>query len=212
MILVIDNYGSFSYNIVQYLREMDAEVQVRRNDEVSVTEIVDLSPQAIVLSPGTGLPEQSGVSWERMGALAGILPILGIGLGHHIVAEYYGAKIVAAPQLLHGKTVVVQPQAQGIFAGMQRDFKGACYHSLVVDPESIPADLQVLGQAESGEIMALSHKKHPTIGLQFHPEAIMTPMGKKIFRNFLQIMAEYSASSASSVSPASSASSSGLDK
>lgn len=192
MILVIDNYGSFTYNIVQYLRELGAAVQVRRNDQISVSEIVALAPEAIVLSPGGGAAQNSAISWELMADLAGKLPILGIGLGHHIIAEFYGAQVVPAPQLLHGKTAGVKPTGSAIFAGMEREFKGACYHSLVVDPASIPANLQVCATADSGEIMALSHAEHPSVGLQFHPESIMTPMGKKIFRNFLQIITEFS--------------------
>lgn len=192
MILVIDNYGSFTYNIVQYLRELGAAVQVRRNDQISVSEIVALAPEAIVLSPGAGTPHNSGICWEVMESLAGKYPVLGIGLGHHIIAEFYGAQVVPASQLLHGKTAGVKPIGSAIFAGMEREFKGACYHSLVVDPASVPATLQVCATADNGEIMALSHAEHPSVGLQFHPESIMTPMGKKIFRNFLQIITEFS--------------------
>ena len=188
MILMIDNYDSFTYNLVQYLREMSADVRVFRNDAITVAEIEQLAPSALVISPGPGRPEDAGISCDAIRAFAGQIPILGVCLGHQAIGLVYGATIVHARKLMYGKVSEVACDGQGVFKGLDsRPFKAMRYHSLAVDPNSLPDSLAVSATAtDDGEIMGLRHTSLPVEGIQFHPESIMTPVGKRILRNFLR--------------------------
>ena len=188
MILMIDNYDSFTYNLVQYLREMSADVRVFRNDAITVAEIEQLAPSALVISPGPGRPEDAGISCDAIRAFAGQIPILGVCLGHQAIGLVYGATIVHARKLMHGKVSEIACDGQGIFKGLDsRPFKAMRYHSLAVDPQSLPDSLAVSATAtDDGEIMGLRHTTLPVEGIQFHHESIMTPVGKRILRNFLR--------------------------
>ena len=188
MILMIDNYDSFTYNLVQYLREMAADVQVFRNDAITVAEIEKLAPAAIVISPGPGRPEDAGVSCDAIRAFAGKIPLLGVCLGHQAMGLVFGGQVVHAKKLMHGKVSEVSCDGQGIFKGLDsRPFKAMRYHSLALEKESLPDCLVVSATTDDGEIMGIRHKKHALEGIQFHPESIMTPVGKRILRNFLKI-------------------------
>ncbi len=188
MILMIDNYDSFTYNLVQYLREMSADVRVFRNDAITVAEIEQLAPSALVISPGPGRPEDAGISCDAIRAFAGHIPILGVCLGHQAIGLVFGATVVHARKLMHGKVSEIACDGQGIFKGLDsRPFKAMRYHSLAVDPNSLPDSLAVSATAtDDGEIMGLRHTTLPVEGIQFHPESIMTPVGKRILRNFLR--------------------------
>jgi len=189
MILVLDNYDSFTYNLVQYLRDMAAEVTVRRNDALDLAGFEALTPRALIVSPGPGRPENAGLTCDLIRRFAGRLPILGVCLGHQAIAHVFGARIVPAQRLMHGKVSDVTPDGQGLFAGLGHSpFKAMRYHSLAVARESLPADLVVTATAEDGEIMGLRHRVHPIEGIQFHPESIMTPVGKRLLRNFLKMV------------------------
>ena len=188
MILMIDNYDSFTYNLVQYLREMAADVQVFRNDAITVAEIEKLAPAAIVISPGPGRPEDAGVSCDVIRAFAGKIPLLGVCLGHQAMGLVFGGKVIHAKKLTHGKVSDITCDGQGIFKGLDsRPFKAMRYHSLALEKESLPDCLVVSATTDDGEIMGIRHKKHALEGIQFHPESIMTPVGKRILRNFLKI-------------------------
>jgi len=188
MILMIDNYDSFTYNLVQYLREMAADVQVFRNDALTVDGIAKLAPAAIVISPGPGRPEEAGVSCDAIRAFAGKLPMLGVCLGHQAMGLVFGGKIIHAKKLMHGKVSDITCDGKGIFKGLAgRPFKAMRYHSLAIERESLPACLEISATTEDGEIMGIRHKQFAIEGLQFHPESIMTPVGKRILRNFLKI-------------------------
>ena len=189
MILMIDNYDSFTYNLVQYLRQMDMTVEVARNDRIDVPRIAERPPAGIVLSPGPGRPEAAGICMELIRAFSGRIPILGVCLGHQAIAAAFGARVVAAKRLMHGKTSMVTADGRGVFKGLERPFQAMRYHSLAVAAESLPDSLEVSAEADDGEIMGLRHTAHPTEGIQFHPESIMTPMGKRILRNFVNIAA-----------------------
>ena len=187
MILMIDNYDSFTYNLVQYLREMAADVRTFRNDAITVTDIEKLAPAALVISPGPGRPEDAGVSCAAIRAFAGKIPILGVCLGHQAIGLVYGGKIIHAQKLMHGKVSDVTCDGRGIFKGLDtRPFKAMRYHSLAVEKASLPDGLEISATAEDGEIMGLRHKQFAVEGIQFHPESIMTPVGKRILRNFLK--------------------------
>jgi anthranilate synthase/aminodeoxychorismate synthase-like glutamine amidotransferase len=187
MILMIDNYDSFTYNLVQYLREMAADVQVVRNDALTVADIEKLAPEAIVISPGPGRPEDAGISCDVIRAFAGKIPILGVCLGHQAIGLVYGGKVVHAKKLMHGKTSDITCDGQGIFKGLDsRPFKAMRYHSLAIDKDTLPDCLAISATTDDGEIMGLRHKTLPIEGIQFHPESIMTPVGKRILRNFLK--------------------------
>ncbi len=188
MILMIDNYDSFTYNLVQYLRQIGEGVAVKRNDKIAIDEIEAMAPLAIVISPGPGRPESAGVSLETISRFSGKLPILGVCLGHQSIAHAFGAKVVSAKRLMHGKTSMVASDGKGIFSGIQADFQAMRYHSLAVERDSLPACLEVTATAEDGEIMGLRHREHLTEGIQFHPESIMTPVGKRLLRNFLKMI------------------------
>ncbi len=186
MIIVIDNYDSFTYNLVQYLGELGAELRVFRNDAVSVSEIRKLRPAGIVISPGPGRPEHAGISVDLIRDQSGSVPILGVCLGHQAIGMAYGARIVSAPALLHGKSSFVRHDGTGILVGLGAPFEAGRYHSLVVDKATVPPELEVVGTAiADGTIMAVRHRKFPVFGVQFHPESVLTGDGKTILKNFL---------------------------
>jgi len=188
MILMIDNYDSFTYNLVQYLREMTPDVLVRRNDAITVAQIAELKPDAIVISPGPGRPEDAGVSCDAIRTFAGKIPLLGVCLGHQAMGLTFGAKITYAKRLMHGKTSEITCDGQGLFKGLgDRPFKAMRYHSLAIERASLPECLVVSAESEDGEIMGIRHKAFAMEGIQFHPESIMTPVGKRLLRNFLKL-------------------------
>lgn len=188
MLLLIDNYDSFSYNLVQMFGGLNPDIRVVRNDALAVEEIRKMQPDHIVLSPGPGYPAKAGICEEMVKALAGEVPILGVCLGHQAICEVYGAAIAPARQLMHGKQsrVKVQPDCP-LFRGLPEEILAARYHSLVAKEETVPDCLQVTAVAENGEIMGVAHREYPVYGLQFHPESILTPLGQKILENFLAI-------------------------
>ena len=186
MILVIDNYDSFTYNIVQELGEMGAVLTVYRNDKITVDEIRALKPDRIVISPGPGYPCDAGVSLVLIRGLGAEIPLLGVCLGHQAIGEAYGGKVVHAPELMHGKTSMIYHQEDTIFGEIPDPFEATRYHSLIVEEESLPDCLMITARTASGEIMGLRHKQYPVIGVQFHPESILTGCGMKILGNFLQ--------------------------
>jgi anthranilate synthase/aminodeoxychorismate synthase-like glutamine amidotransferase len=185
MILMIDNYDSFTYNLVQYLEQIGASVTTIRNDAMSIEEIQDLAPEAVVISPGPGRPENAGVSPAVIRHFSGKIPILGVCLGHQGIAAVFGGQVVSAKHLMHGKTSMVTADGRGIYAGINKPFQAMRYHSLAVSPEGLPDCLTVSSRSEDGEIMGIRHREHLTEGIQFHPESIMTPVGKRLLRNFL---------------------------
>ena len=188
MILMIDNYDSFTYNLVQELREMAADVTVRRNDAITLDDMRQLAPSALVISPGPGRPEDAGVSCDAIRVFAGRIPILGVCLGHQAIGLTYGANIIHAKRLMHGKTSDITNDGDGLFKGLGgHTFKAMRYHSLVIDQATLPPCLQVTATSEDDEIMGVRHREFPVYGIQFHPESIMTPAGKRILRNFLKM-------------------------
>ena len=189
MILVIDNYDSFTYNLVQYLGELGAEVEVRRNDAIAVEEVGELGPEAIVLSPGPCTPAEAGVTVPIIQRWGAQLPILGVCLGHQAIGEAYGGRVVRARRVMHGKTSLVEHDGSGVFAGVPSPVEVMRYHSLVIEPESLPSELTVVATATDGpdEIHAVRHRTHPVYGVQFHPESVLTQHGKRMLANFLQI-------------------------
>lgn len=188
MILVIDNYDSFTYNLVQYLGEMagSRKVVVFRNDQITTSEIIRLSPQRIVISPGPGNPDGAGNCLDIVRQLKGNIPLLGVCLGHQVIGQAYGGQIIPAQKLMHGKVSTVTHNGRGIFKKVRNHFKAARYHSLVVNPANLPAALTVTATSEDGEIMGLKHRYQPVWGIQFHPESVLTEDGKNIIYNFLQ--------------------------
>ncbi|MCY3717501.1 MAG: aminodeoxychorismate/anthranilate synthase component II [Chloroflexi bacterium] len=186
MILVIDNYDSFTYNIVQELGELGADLQVRRNDKITVAEIRALAPERIVISPGPGFPIDAGVSLDVIRQLGAEIPLLGICLGHQAIGEAYGGLVVHAPELMHGKTSMIEHSGDTILHDIPDPFEATRYHSLIVEEASLPDCLQITARAANGEIMGLRHKTHSVIGLQFHPESILTRYGMQILGNFLE--------------------------
>lgn len=187
MIFMIDNYDSFTYNLYQYFGMLGAEVEVARNNEVSIDEIENLAPSAVVISPGPCRPEDAGVSMEAIRRFSGKVPILGICLGHQAIAAAFGAEVVHAKKLMHGKVSTVTGDGKSIFSGIAGPFQAMRYHSLAVAQESLPECLEVTARSEDGEIMGIRHKQHLTEGVQFHPESIMTPVGKRLLKNFLSL-------------------------
>jgi anthranilate synthase/aminodeoxychorismate synthase-like glutamine amidotransferase len=186
MILMIDNYDSFTYNLVQYLGELGAEVAVFRNDEISVEKVEALRPSHIVLSPGPCTPNEAGITLPLLQRLAGKAPILGVCLGHQAIGQAFGGKVVRAKQVMHGKVSRIQHDRKGVFSELPDPFIATRYHSLVVQRESLPECLEITAQAEDGEIMGLRHRSLPVEGVQFHPEAMLTEHGHKMLQNFLQ--------------------------
>jgi len=184
-VLVIDNYDSFVYNLVQYLGELGAEPVVLRNDERTAAELEDLRPDAVLISPGPGTPDDAGVSLAAIEAFAGRVPVLGVCLGHQCIGQRYGGRVVRAPQVMHGKTSVVHHTGTGVFAGLPEPFEATRYHSLIVERESLPDVLEVTAWTDDGTIMGLRHRENGVEGVQFHPESILTAGGHDLLRNFL---------------------------
>jgi anthranilate synthase/aminodeoxychorismate synthase-like glutamine amidotransferase len=185
MILVIDNYDSFTYNIVQELGELGAEICVQRNDQTSIEGIKALNPSHIIISPGPGFPKDAGLSNQIIAEFGATVPLLGVCLGHQCIGEVYGGKVVHAPSLMHGKTSPVYHKGDALFTGVPSPFTATRYHSLVVREADLPECLEVTAFTESGEIMGLRHKEFPVVGVQFHPESILTDFGMRILQNFL---------------------------
>ena len=185
-ILVLDNYDSFTYNLVQYLGELGAEPVVVRNDSMSVAELLALKPDAVLLSPGPGRPENSGVLCEAITAFAGVVPVLGVCLGHQAIGHVYGAQVGSAPELLHGKTSEVHHTGEGIFAGSPSPITATRYHSLIIERESLPAELVVTAQTQDGMIMGVRHRTLDVEGVQFHPESILTTRGLDLLKVFVE--------------------------
>ncbi|HVF30205.1 MAG TPA: aminodeoxychorismate/anthranilate synthase component II [Pyrinomonadaceae bacterium] len=188
MILIIDNYDSFTYNLVQYLGELGAEMRVVRNDEVSVDEIEnDIRPERILISPGPGTPDDAGISLGVIGRFAGKLPILGVCLGHQAIGQHFGGRVVRAPEPVHGKPVEVDHDGRTLFEGIKGRFSAGRYHSLVVERESFPDCLEISAESPDGLIMAMRHRELPIEGVQFHPESILTDHGRAMLGNFLKL-------------------------
>lgn len=187
MVLVIDNYDSFTYNLVQYLGELGEKVQVLRNDQVTSKEVEDLRPARIVISPGPCTPKEAGVSCDLISHFAGRIPILGVCLGHQCIGAAFGGKVIRAGRLMHGKTSFIQHDGRSIFRNLPNPFEATRYHSLVVERESLPACLEISAQTAEGELMGLRHREHQVEGVQFHPESILTAVGKDLLRNFLSL-------------------------
>jgi anthranilate synthase component 2 len=184
---MLDNYDSFTYNLVQYLLSLGTGVEVVRNDHRSVEELLGMNPKGVVISPGPGRPEDAGVSIPLLLACAGKIPVLGVCLGHQAIGHAYGGRIIKARRLMHGKVSEITSDGKGLFARVPSPFTAMRYHSLAVEEESLPECLEITARAEDGEIMGVRHKEHAIHGIQFHPESIMTPVGKRILRNFLDI-------------------------
>jgi len=187
MLFMIDNYDSFTYNLFQYFRMLGTEVEVARNDGVSVEDIGRLRPSAIVISPGPCRPEDAGVSIAAIRRFSGQIPILGICLGHQAIAAAFGGEVIYAKRLMHGKVSTVNADGKSIYTGISNPFQAMRYHSLAVAPASLPECLEVTASSEDGEVMGIRHKEHLTEGVQFHPESIMTPVGKRLLKNFLEL-------------------------
>lgn len=187
MLLMIDNYDSFTYNLVQYFGELGEDIQVFRNDKISIGEIEDMSPDRIVISPGPCTPKEAGISVAVIKHFAGKLPVLGVCLGHQSIGAAFGGEIVRAPRLMHGKTSRIYHDGKTIFEGLPNPFEATRYHSLLIREESIPGCLEITAWTDSGEIMGARHKKFVIEGVQFHPESILTIAGKDLLRNFLKL-------------------------
>jgi anthranilate synthase/aminodeoxychorismate synthase-like glutamine amidotransferase len=187
MLLVIDNYDSFTYNLVQYFGELGADPVVKRNDAITPEEVEKLRPERIVISPGPGTPAEAGVSMEVIRRMDKTTPILGVCLGHQCIAEVYGGKVVRADRLMHGKTSPIRHEGSGVFAGLPNPFEATRYHSLIVEKNSVPACLRITADTAEGEIMGLQHRDFPVHGVQFHPESILSREGKDLLRNFLTL-------------------------
>ncbi len=191
MIAVIDNYDSFTYNLVQYLGTLGSEPQVHRNDAITVKDLAALPLTGLVISPGPGEPRDAGISEAAILELAGRVPILGVCLGHQALGEAYGGRVVRAARLTHGKTSPILHRGRGVFAGLENPFEATRYHSLIVDRESLPDCLEVIAWTPEGELMGLKHKEHETWGVQFHPESVLTAQGLKMIENFLVLCRQH---------------------
>jgi para-aminobenzoate synthetase component 2 len=187
MILMIDNYDSFTYNLVQYLGELGAQIEVRRNDQTTLEEIERMSPERIVISPGPKTPNEAGLCLELIKKFAGRLPILGVCLGHQAIGQAFGGKVVRAPQIMHGKTSDIHHDGKTIFAGLPNPFPATRYHSLIVERASLPACLEISATSSDGLIMGLRNKEMKVEGVQFHPESVLTAVGKQLLANFLKL-------------------------
>ena len=186
MLLMIDNYDSFTYNLVQYLGELGEDVRVFRNDEISLSEVVGMKPDRVVLSPGPCTPNEAGITLGLIDILAGKIPILGVCLGHQAIGQAFGGKVVRAKQVMHGKTSQIEHAGQGVFRNLPAGFVATRYHSLVIERETLPECLEITASSEDGEIMGLRHRQHAIEGVQFHPEAILTEHGHQLLENFLR--------------------------
>jgi len=187
MILVIDNYDSFTYNLVQYFGELGARLKVVRNDEITLSGVSRLKPHKLVISPGPCTPKEAGISNDIIHSFSGKLPLLGVCLGHQCIGHVFGGKIVRASRIMHGKTSDIYHNGKGIFKGLPKPFAATRYHSLVIDPQTFPSkELRITAKTKDGTIMGIAHRKHPTWGVQFHPESILTLDGKKLLNNFVK--------------------------
>ena len=186
MIFMLDNYDSFTYNLVQCLEELGAKLCVARNDQITVPEVMAMNPAGVVISPGPGRPENAGILMDLIAEAAGKTPLLGVCLGHQGIAQMFGGRIDYAPTLVHGKTSWIEHDGSPLFAGIESPFEATRYHSLAVERQSLPEELTVTAWTSGGVVMALAHKTWPVYGIQFHPESIMTSCGKRILRNFLE--------------------------
>ena len=191
MIFMIDNYDSFTYNLVQYFYMLGADVTVRRNDKVTISEIEALKPEALVISPGPGNPDSAGISLEAVAHFAGKLPILGVCLGHQTIGQVFGGRVVHARNLMHGKTSPVTHDGKGLFEGIPQNFKAMRYHSLAVEAATLPDCLQISARSDDGEIMAIRHREFPIESIQYHPESIVTVTGKRQLGNFLRLAKQF---------------------
>jgi anthranilate synthase component II len=189
MLLLIDNYDSFTFNLYQYLSELGAKVEVYRNDEVTVEDCLQMAPERVVISPGPCTPKEAGISVDLVRAFEGRAPLLGVCLGHQCIGEAYGGEVVSAGEIMHGKTSMVTHDGKGVFAGLPNPFEAIRYHSLAIAPASVPAELEVTARSDSGVIMGVRHRTHDVEGVQFHPESIMTKVGHDLLRNFLRVQA-----------------------
>ncbi len=187
MILLLDNYDSFTYNLAQYLGELGCTVEVHRNDRISVEQIAHRKPERIVISPGPCTPQEAGICVELIQKLAGKIPILGVCLGHQAIGAAFGGKIVRAPRLFHGKTSQIRHDGSGVFRGLPNPFTATRYHSLIVERKSLPAELQVTAETDDEIIMGMQHREYPLMGVQFHPESVLTESGKQLLKNFLSL-------------------------
>lgn len=187
MLVIIDNYDSFVYNLVHFLGELGAQSRVFRNDAISVDDVLGLSPDAVILSPGPCNPDRAGICLDLVNAAAGSLPILGVCLGHQTIGQAFGGDVVRAPTIMHGKRSRILHQEQSVFAGLEDGFWATRYHSLTIEPDSVPDVLEVTAQTEDGVIMGLAHKEHPIHGVQFHPESIASELGHAVLANFLTL-------------------------
>ncbi len=185
-VLVIDNYDSFTFNLVQLIGKFTQNIIVKRNDKITLDEIKEIAPDKIVISPGPGLPKDSGISLEVIKTIGKQIPLLGVCLGHQAIGEVFGAKVVNAPELMHGKSSGVEHSKTGIFKDVNQNFEAGRYHSLILSTDSIPEDLEITSQTEDKIIMGVRHKKYPIEGIQFHPESILTPEGETIIKNWLE--------------------------
>ncbi|MDI6687386.1 MAG: aminodeoxychorismate/anthranilate synthase component II [Desulfobacterales bacterium] len=186
MILMIDNYDSFTYNLVQYVEQLGSPVKVVRNDAVSISDIVSWDLSGIIISPGPGRPESAGITLEVIKHFSGRIPILGVCLGHQAIAMAFGGRVISAKRLMHGKTSIIHADGKTLYQGIRKPFKAMRYHSLAVSRDDLPECFEITSESEDGEIMGIRHREHCTEGIQFHPESIMTPLGKRILRNFLE--------------------------
>jgi anthranilate synthase component 2 len=189
---MIDNYDSFTYNLVQYLEQIGSCVKVIRNDAASISDLISWKPTGIVISPGPGRPENAGISLPVVEHFSGKIPILGVCLGHQAIGACFGGKVVSAKKLMHGKTSLIHSDGKALYQGIRKPFEAMRYHSLAVSRESFPDCLQISSESEDGEIMGIRHLTHPTEGIQFHPESIMTRVGKRLLRNFINQTESYS--------------------
>jgi para-aminobenzoate synthetase component 2 len=187
MILLLDNYDSFTYNLAQYLGQMGQTLLVRRNDMISLDEIADLRPERIVISPGPGTPRQAGISIALIERFAGKIPVLGVCLGHQAIGEAFGGRVIRAAKLMHGKTSAIHHDARTVFRGLPQDFLATRYHSLIVERKSLPRELEISAETADGVIMGLRHRKMKVEGVQFHPESVLTNNGFRLLKNFLSV-------------------------
>jgi para-aminobenzoate synthetase component 2 len=187
MIFVLDNYDSFTYNLVQYMGELGAEMTIRRNDELTVDEVESLAPERVLLSPGPCTPQEAGISIDLIQRFAGKVPILGVCLGHQAIGAAFGGEVVRAPKLMHGKTSEVEHDGKTIFTGIDSPMTCTRYHSLIVSDQNLPGDLEVSARTADGTIMGLRHRQYPVEGVQFHPESVLTDDGKRLIKNFLEL-------------------------
>ena len=187
MILLLDNYDSFTYNLAQYLGELGCQVEVHRNDRITVEQIVQRKPERIVISPGPCTPQEAGISIELIQKLASKIPILGVCLGHQAIGAAYGGKVIRAPKLFHGKTSEIHHNGRGIFQGLPNPFTATRYHSLIVERKSLPRELEITAETSDHIIMGLQHRRYKLAGVQFHPESVLTDCGKQLLQNFLSL-------------------------